>query len=90
MIPPLTAWFFLQDRNSLKLPLTMLAVPGPAMLFNELFERLKQPGMPGQIQAGVLGWVSPNQFVSALGERPPRNGFPRSGWRENISSSMEI
>jgi Kef-type K+ transport system membrane component KefB len=67
---------FVVDGNtsSVALPLTMLAVLGPAMLLNQLFERLKQPGLLGQILAGVLigpnvlGWVNPNDFLSALGQ----------------------
>ncbi len=63
-----------EGASATKLPLTMLIVFGPAIVCNELFERLKQPGLVGQILAGVLvgpsvlGWISPNEFVSTLGE----------------------
>jgi Kef-type K+ transport system membrane component KefB len=62
------------SSSSLTLPLTMLKVLGPAMLLNEVFERLKQPGLLGQILAGVLigpsvlGWISPNEFLSGLAQ----------------------
>ncbi|MBZ5632005.1 MAG: cation:proton antiporter [Acidobacteriia bacterium] len=52
----------------------MLVVFGSAKLLDELFERLGQPGIVGQILAGVmvgpgvLGWIAPNEFLSALAE----------------------
>jgi Kef-type K+ transport system membrane component KefB len=56
------------------IPLAMLAVFGTAKLLAELFERLRQPAMIGEILAGaiigpsVLGWVAPNQTISALAD----------------------
>jgi len=56
------------------LPLSMLVVFGSAKLLDELLERLGQPGIVGQILAGVLigphvlGWLGPNEFLSALAE----------------------
>ena len=50
----------------------MLVVFGAAKLFAELAERLKQPGIVGEILAGVLvgpgvlDWVAPNQVLTAL------------------------
>jgi Kef-type K+ transport system membrane component KefB len=52
----------------------MLLVFGSAKLLGELFERLKQPGIVGEILAGiligpgVLGWLKPNDFLTALAE----------------------
>jgi Kef-type K+ transport system membrane component KefB len=52
----------------------MLIVLGSAKLLDEVFERFKQPGMVGQILAGViigpsvLAWIAPNNFVAALGD----------------------
>jgi len=52
----------------------MLVVFGSAKLLDELLERLGQPGIVGQILAGVLigphvlGWLGPNEFLSALAE----------------------
>ena len=56
------------------IPLAMLAVFGTAKLFAEILERLKQPGIVGEILAGVLigpsvlGWVSPNATLAALAD----------------------
>jgi Kef-type K+ transport system membrane component KefB len=56
------------------IPLAMLAVFGSAKLLAEIFERLKQPGIVGEILAGVLigpsvmGWIHPNQVLNALAE----------------------
>jgi Kef-type K+ transport system membrane component KefB len=50
------------------IPLAMLAVFGTAKLLAELFEHFGQPGIVGEILAGVLigpsalGWIQPNQF----------------------------
>jgi Kef-type K+ transport system membrane component KefB len=57
-----------------KTALAMLLVFGTAKLFAEIFERLKQPGIVGEILAGVLigtsvlGWIQPNQILTALAE----------------------
>ncbi len=54
--------------------LAMLLVFGSAKLMAALFERLKQPGIVGEILAGViigppvLGWIAPNQLLTALAE----------------------
>lgn len=54
--------------------LTMLIVFGAAKLLAELFERLHQPGIVGEILAGVLigpgvfGWIQPNEFLRALAD----------------------
>jgi Kef-type K+ transport system membrane component KefB len=52
----------------------MLAVFGTAKLLAEVFEHFGQPGIVGEILAGVLigpsvfGWIQPNQVLSALGD----------------------
>jgi len=52
----------------------MLVVFGSAKILEELFERLGQPGIVGQIRAGivigpsVLGWISPNEFTAAMAQ----------------------
>jgi len=62
------------DTNSVQLPLSMLVAFGAAKLLEELLERLGQPGIVGQILAGivvgphVLGWLAPNEFLTALAE----------------------
>jgi len=56
------------------IPLAMLVVFGSAKLLAELFERLGQPAIVGEIIAGVLigpgalGWIEPNAVLSALGD----------------------
>ena len=68
------AVFVTGNSDQLKLPLAMLLVFGAAKLLDELFERLNQPGIVGQILAGVLigpsvlGWISTNDFLAALAE----------------------
>jgi Kef-type K+ transport system membrane component KefB len=56
------------------LPLALLLVFGTAKLLAEVFERIGQPGMIGEIIAGVLlgpsvlNWVQPDQVMTALAE----------------------
>lgn len=60
--------------DQVRLPLAMLLVFGSAKLLDEILERLHQPGIIGQIVAGVLlgpsvlGWLSPDAFFPALAE----------------------
>lgn len=62
------------SSDQLRLPLAMLLVFGSAKLLDELFERLNQPGLVGQILAGVLigpsvlGWMTSNDFLASLAE----------------------
>ena len=57
-----------------KIPLAMLLVFGTAKLLAELFERFKQPGIVGEILAGVLlgpsvlGWITPNDLLKTLAD----------------------
>jgi Kef-type K+ transport system membrane component KefB len=59
------------DTNIL---LAMLLVFGGAKLLGEVFERLKQPAIVGEIIAGVilgpsvLGWIKPNEVLTTLAE----------------------
>ncbi len=52
----------------------MLIIFGSAKLLAELFGRLGQPGIVGEILAGalvgpsVLGWISPNEMLKALSD----------------------
>jgi Kef-type K+ transport system membrane component KefB len=60
--------------DQLSLPLAMLLIFGTAKLLAELFERWKQPGIVGEILAGVLlgpgvlGWIRPNELLLSLSE----------------------
>ena len=52
----------------------MLVVFTSAKLMSEIFERIKQPGIVGEILAGVLigpsvlGWIAPNEFLSSMAD----------------------
>ena len=62
------------NTDAVTLPLSILIVFASAKILDELFERLHQPGIVGQILAGfligpnVLGWMAPNEFLQALAE----------------------
>ncbi|HZQ93768.1 MAG TPA: cation:proton antiporter [Candidatus Sulfotelmatobacter sp.] len=62
------------NAEQLGLPLAMLVIFGSAKLLDEIFERLHQPGIVGQILAGiligpsVLVWMAPTVFLSRLAE----------------------
>ncbi len=62
------------EHPHLTLPVSMLLVFGSAKLLAEILERLKQPGIVGEILAGViigpslLGWIGPNENMSFLAE----------------------
>src|SRR5262245_10564263 len=57
-----------------KIPLSLFIIFVTAKLLAELFERIGQPGIVGEIFAGalvgpsVLGWLAPNEFLTALSE----------------------
>ena len=70
-----TAMFvFFGPSGPAKIPLAMLLVFVSAKLMAEAAERLGQPGIVGEILAGVLigpsvlGWLAPNEFLSALSD----------------------
>ena len=54
--------------------LTLFIMLAAAKLFAEIFERLRQPAVVGEILAGViigpsvLGWVAPTDITSTLAE----------------------
>jgi Kef-type K+ transport system membrane component KefB len=60
--------------DAVKIPLSMLIVFGTAKLLAELFERLNQPGIVGEILAGVLigpsvlALVSPDDLIRSLAD----------------------
>lgn len=61
-------------QTQLSLPVAMLLIFGAAKVLAELFERMRQPGIIGEILAGVvigpsiLNWITPNESVSFLAE----------------------
>src|SRR5216683_2916126 len=70
--PGMFAFLLAAADDSLRIPLSMLIVFGSAKLLAELFERLNQPGIVGEILAGVLigpsvlAWIAPSDFLGAL------------------------
>ena len=57
-----------------QIPLSMLVVFASAKLLSEIFERFGQPGIIGEILAGiligphVLGWMAPNEILNILSD----------------------
>ena len=60
--------------DAAQVPMAMLCVFASAKLVRELFERMRQPGIIGEIIAGVLigphvlGWIQPGEVLSMLSE----------------------
>src|ERR1035437_6273748 len=60
--------------SAAQIPLAMLLVFAAAKLLAEIFERLGQPGIVGEILVGVLigpqvlGWLAPSEFLRALSD----------------------
>ena len=57
-----------------QIPLAMLLVFASAKILAEIFERMGQPGIVGEILAGVLigphvlGWLAPSEFLHTLSD----------------------
>jgi Kef-type K+ transport system membrane component KefB len=75
MPQPLALLVLLGDAQSaITVPLALLVVFVSAKLMAEVAERLGQPGITGEILAGVvigpgvLNWIAPSQLLSALAE----------------------
>src|SRR3954454_8423498 len=71
-LPPLA--MFLGGSGPAQIPLSMLIVFVSAKLMAEVFERINQPGIVGEILAGVvigpsvLGFIQPSEFLTALSD----------------------
>ncbi|MEK7404595.1 MAG: cation:proton antiporter [Acidobacteriota bacterium] len=82
--------------ETLNIPLAMLLVFGSAKLLAEAFERLNQPGIVGEILAGVLigpsvlGWIAPNEFLKALAELGVMFLLFRVGLEVKASELMKV
>jgi len=69
-----TALILASGPEAVRIPLSMLLVFGSAKLMAELFERLRQPAIVGEIVAGiligpsVLGWMQPSDLLTALAD----------------------
>ena len=63
-----------EAHSALQIPLSMFVVFASAKLLAEVFERLGQPGIVGEIIAGiligphVLGWMAPNEVLTILAD----------------------
>lgn len=68
------AFWFAGDGTAAGLAVTMLIIFGSAKLLEELAERLGQPGIIGQIVAGILigpsvfHWIEPSEITSVMAE----------------------
>ncbi|MEO8128521.1 MAG: cation:proton antiporter [Bryobacteraceae bacterium] len=72
---PLLSFFSVSSMpEAVQMPLAMLIIFGTAKLLAELFEAMGQPGIVGEILAGVLigpsllNWVQPNDLLKSLAE----------------------
>src|SRR5919206_2547116 len=87
---------FLADSGPARLPLSMLLIFVSAKLLSEAFERLNQPGIVGEILAGVLigpsvlGWLAPNDFLSALSDLGAMFLLFRVGMEVKSSELMKV
>jgi Kef-type K+ transport system membrane component KefB len=63
-----------EAHSALQIPLSMFVVFASAKLLAEVFERLGQPGIVGEILAGVLigphvlGWMGPSEVLTILAD----------------------
>jgi Kef-type K+ transport system membrane component KefB len=78
------------------IPLSMLVVFVSAKLMAELFERINQPGIVGEILAGVLvgpsvfGWLGPTEFLTALSDLGAMFLLFRVGLEVKSSELMKV
>ncbi len=84
------------DLNAVHLPLTLLLIFGTAKLFANICERFGQPGVVGEILAGVLlgpsllGWVRPDGLLTALAEMGVMFLLFRVGLEVKASDLMRV
>jgi Kef-type K+ transport system membrane component KefB len=82
--------------GAIEIPLSLLVVFASAKLLAELFERLGQPGIVGEILAGiligphVLGWMAPNDFLRALSDLGLMFLFFRVGLEVKSADLMRV
>lgn len=73
-ISPVCIFIFAADHTAAYLPLALLLIFGVAKALAEVFERWGQPGIIGEILAGVLlgpsllNWVQPDRTITVLAE----------------------
>lgn len=84
------------ELSPIQIPLSMLVVFVSAKLMAELFERFGQPGIVGEILAGiligphVLGWMSPNMILTVLAELGVMFLLFRVGLEVKASDLMKV
>ena len=81
---------------AVQIPLAMLVVFASAKLLAEIFERLGQPGIVGEILAGVLigpqvlGWLAPSEFLRTLSDLGVMFLLFRVGLEVKASELMKV
>jgi Kef-type K+ transport system membrane component KefB len=87
---------FFGSSGPAKIPLAMLLVFVCAKVMAELAERIGQPGIVGEILAGVLigpsvlGWLGPSEFLSALSDLGAMFLLFRVGLEVKSSELMKV
>ena len=87
---------FFGSSGPAKIPLSMLVIFVSAKLLAEVAERLGQPGIVGEILAGVLigpsvlGWLEPNEFLTALADLGAMFLLFRVGLEVKSSELMKV
>jgi Kef-type K+ transport system membrane component KefB len=82
--------------NAVEIPLSMLVVFASAKLLSEIFERLGQPGIVGEILAGiligpyVLNWMAPNEVLRILADLGVMFLLFRVGLEVKASELMKV
>ena len=90
------AFLFASSADSAAVPLAMLIVFASAKILAEVFEKLGQPGIVGEIIAGVavgpsaLNWVQPTDFLHALAELGVMFLLFRVGLEVNIADLLSV
>lgn len=83
-------------NGTVSIPMAMLILFVSAKLLAEVAERLNQPGIVGEIVAGVLigpsvlGWLKPNEFLSAMSDLGAMFLLFRVGLEVKASELMRV
>jgi Kef-type K+ transport system membrane component KefB len=95
--PPIPASLILLAIDGpAKIPLSMLLIFVSAKVMAEIAERLGQPGIVGEILAGVLlgpsvlGWLAPSEFLTALSDLGAMFLLFRVGLEVKSSELMKV
>ncbi len=96
LLYPIIAFLTASDNSATHLPLALLLVFGTAKLLADVFERFGQPGIIGEILAGVLlgpsvlNWVQPDQVITALAEMGAMFLLFRVGLEVKVSELLRL